>query len=115
MLTPVENFYLNLPEPNRGCMLSLKDLILKFDGGISQEWKYKLPFFYFKGKMFCYLWTEKKTQIPYIGFVKGNLLHHPELIQEKRAKMKILLVDPQADLPVQKITEILNDCKKLYH
>ena len=114
MLTPLENFYLNQPEPNRGCMLSLKELIVRSDSEISEEWKYKLPFFYFKGKMFCYLWVEKKSRLPYIGFVKGSLLQHPELIQEKRAKMKILLVDPLSDLPVEKISQILHDCKKLY-
>jgi hypothetical protein len=114
MLTPLENFYLKQPEPNRSCMLSLRDLILRFDSDITQEWKYGLPFFYYKGKMFCYLWMNKKTKIPYIGIVKGLLLQHPELLQEKRAKMKVLPVDPSADIPVEKIISILNDCRALY-
>ncbi|RZL46212.1 MAG: DUF1801 domain-containing protein, partial [Pedobacter sp.] len=44
---------------------------------------------------------------PYIGFVDGNLIDHPDLLQEKRARMKILLIDENSDLPIEKINLIL--------
>lgn len=107
MLTPLENFYLQQEEPFRGCLIALRDLILEQDQQITAEWKYKLPFFYYRGKMLCYLWLHKKYHQPYIGIVNGNRIDHPDLIIEKRARMKILLVDPEKDLPVKKIAQIL--------
>jgi hypothetical protein len=53
--------------------------------------------------MFCYLWTHKKFKQPYIGFVEGKKIDHPLLIQEKRAMMKIMLMDPGKDIPIKTI------------
>lgn len=107
MTSDLNNFYLKQEEPTRGCLLALKGVILKHNHEITAEWKYKLPFFYFKGKMLCYLWIHKKHKQPYIGFVDGNLINHPDLLQEKRARMKILLIDANSDLPIEKINPIL--------
>ncbi|WP_316794069.1 DUF1801 domain-containing protein [Pedobacter frigoris] len=107
MLTPLENFYLQQEEPFGGCFMALRDLILKFDKDISPEWKYGMPFFYYKRKMFCYLWHHKKYQRPYIGIVESKHIEHPDLIIEKRARMKIMLIDPVEDLPVEAINSIL--------
>lgn len=114
MLTPLENFYLNKEEPYRGCLMALRTVILKQDVNLTEEWKYKLPFFYYKGKMFCYLWIHKKYRQPYVGIVEGNRIDHPDLIMEKRARMKILLVDPEKDLPVKSIGQILSQALSLY-
>jgi len=57
--------------------------------------------------MLCYLWTNKKTGQPYIGFADGNKMDVPELIQEKRSRMKIFMVDAEKDLPVKKIKLLL--------
>lgn len=73
-----------------------------------------MPFFCFKGKMMCYLWVHKKYKQPYLGIVEGARIRHPDLLQEKRARMKILLVDPAKDLPVRKINQILIDMLHLY-
>ena len=107
MLTPLDEFYLHKEEPIRGCLLALRDLILAEHKQISPEWKYKLPFFYYKKKMLCYLWIHKKHRQPYIGFADGSKLDHPDLLVEKRARMKILLVDPEMDLPVETIRYLL--------
>ena len=64
--------------------------------------------------MFCYLWIHKKYQQPYIGIVDGKLINHPDLIIEKRARMKILLIDPERDIPVKKISAILKEVLALY-
>lgn len=66
-----------------------------------------MPFFDYKGKMFCYLWTLKDAGTPYLGLVNGNRLDHPDLLQQGRKRMKVLLLDPAADLPLQKINHIL--------
>ena len=73
-----------------------------------------MPFFCFNGKMFCYLWVHKKYKQPYIGIVEGKRISHPDLLQEKRARMKILLIDPARDLPMKKINLILKGTIELY-
>jgi len=113
MLTPLDNFYFNKEEPIRECLLTLRDLILKQDSRITTEWKYGMPFFYFKGKMYCYLWIHKKCGQPYIGMANGNQLDHPALLTEKRARMKILLIDPYRDLEVEMIESILQQALNL--
>ncbi|WP_316784244.1 DUF1801 domain-containing protein [Pedobacter frigiditerrae] len=114
MLSDLDNFYLKREEPTRGCLLALRDIILSHTNEITPEWKYKLPFFYFKGKMLCYLWIHKKFKKPYIGFVDGNLIDHPDLLVEKRARMKILLIDIEEDLPIEKINSILTQAIYIY-
>ena len=64
--------------------------------------------------MFCYLWKDKKTQNPYIGFVEGNRLDHPLLEQNKRARMKILRINPLEDIDVDLIKGLLAEALDLY-
>lgn len=109
MLSDLDQFYLKQQEPIRSCMLGLRNIILNVDEHVTAEWKYKLPFFYHDNKMLCYLWIHKKYKQPYIGFVDGNLLDDEDLLVEKRAKMKILLVNPDEDLPMEKINILLKN------
>ncbi len=95
-------------------MLFLRDFIPSLDANITEEWKYKLPFFCYKGKMFCYLWVPKTYKQPYIGIVAGDKLNHPDLLLEKRAKMKILLVNPEQDIDTEKIAAILKEALRYY-
>lgn len=112
-MTELDNFYLKLVEPDRSVFIALRQLILSLDSNITPEWKYKLPFFYFKGKMFCYLWVHKKYKQPYIGIMDGNQLEFSELLQEDRKRVKILLVDPEKDIDVIRIKVILKEALKL--
>jgi len=104
----LDDFYLNKVEPVKSCLFALRDIVLKHNREFMEAWKYKMPFFCYKGKMFCYLWVEKKTGIPYLGIVDGRDINHPELHQEKRSRMKIMFVDPTKDIPVKTITKILS-------
>ena len=110
----IDNYFLQKDEPVKGCLLFLRDHILAYDKGITEAWKYRMPFYCYKGKMFCYLWTHKKNGLPYIGIVEGRKIDHPLLIQEDRARMKILFVDPTADLPLETIDKILKIALDLY-
>ncbi|MFT5581390.1 MAG: hypothetical protein ACI9G9_000640 [Psychromonas sp.] len=80
----VSQFYLKSDEPLKSTFLALRDIIASFDDLINQEYKYRLPFFYRKGKMFCYLWKAKKYGFPYIDFLDGIQINHDKLIQGKR-------------------------------
>lgn len=110
----LDNFYLLQQEPNASCLLALRDIILSHDKSITAQLKYGMPFFNYKDKMFCYLWVHKKYKKPYIGIVGGIHLNHPDLLIEKRSYIKILLVDPDEDLPIRTIKSILKDAIKLH-
>src|SRR5882724_1284662 len=107
MLRPIDNYFLQKDEPIKSCLQFLRDHILRQDIHITESWKYGMPFFCYNGKMFCYLWVHKKYHQPYIGIVEGKKIDHPDLIQEKRARMKILLLDAEKDVPLKNVNMIL--------
>ena len=110
----IDNYFLKKEEPVKSCLLFLRDFILAYDENITEGWRYQMPFYFYKEKRFCYLWVEKKQQLPYIGIVDGKLLNHPGLIQEGRSRMKILLIDPRKDVPLKTVRQILDASLKLY-
>lgn len=114
MLSLIEQYFEEQKEPVKSCFLSLRKIILDFDEDIKETWKYKIPFFYYKNKTFCYLYKQKKGHLPYIGFAKGQLLKHPDLELGDRKKMKVLHIDPEQDIPIGLINEILEEAKQLY-
>ncbi len=114
MISELDNFYLKQDEPNRSCFMALKEIILSNDVLMKAEWKYKLPFFYYKNKAFCYLWQDVKTKIPYIGIVRSSNLDHPKLFLGKSKKMKKYYVNPNEDINVNELHEILNVAKRNY-
>ncbi|MFT3982188.1 MAG: DUF1801 domain-containing protein [Ferruginibacter sp.] len=109
-----DHFYEQQPEPAKSCLLALRSIILATDKNISAAWKYGMPFFCYKEKMFCYLWCRKKTGEPYIGIVEGKFFDEPFLVQEDRSRMKIMPVDPAKDLPIDTIQYILQKAISLY-
>jgi hypothetical protein len=113
-LRPIDQYFLHQEEPIKSCLQFLRSYILQLDENISEAWKYGMPFYCYRGKMCCYLWVHKKYHQPYIGIVEGASIGHPDLIQEKRARMKILLIDPARDIPVKKIKGILKEMVDLY-
>jgi hypothetical protein len=114
MLRPIDNYFLEKEEPVKSYLLALRAMLLTYDSSITEAWKYGMPFYCFNGKMFCYLWIHKKLKQPYIGFVEGKNIDHPELLAEKRARMKILLLDPDKDIPIKTVHVILQKAISLY-
>lgn len=114
MLREIDNFFLMKDEPSKSYLLYLRDFILNYDQNITEAWKYKMPFYCYKGKMFCYLWVNKKTHQPYIGIVEGKKIEHPLLIIEKRSRMKIMQLDANEDIPVKTIRDVLKMAIDLY-
>ncbi|WP_244307417.1 DUF1801 domain-containing protein [Flavobacterium fluviatile] len=109
-----DNFYLNKAEPNKSCLLALRSIILNQDANITETKKWGMPCFCYNKKMFCYLWTDKKTDKPYLLMVEGKHLDHPQLEQGDRTRMKIFRVNPDEDLPVKTIANILQNALDLY-
>jgi len=114
MLREIDNFFLEKPEPVKSCLLFLREFILAYDKNITEAWKYKMPFYCYKEKMFCYLWVDKKTKQPYIGIVEGRKIEYPLLIIEKRSRMKIMKLDAGEDIPVKIIDTIFKMALDIY-
>lgn len=114
LLRPIDAYFFNQAEPVKGYLLFLRNHILSMDSNITEAWKYGMPFYCYQGKMFCYVWVHKKNHWPYLGIVEGKKVEHCLLVQEKRAKMKILLLDPAKDIPVRTINLILKKTLTLY-
>lgn len=110
----IHQYYLEKEEPQKGCLLALRQIILNHDVNITETQKWGMPCFCFKNKMFCYLWTDKKTHEPYILMVEGKHLNHPQLEVGSRVRMKIFRVNPAKDIPIKTIVTILNDAINLY-
>jgi hypothetical protein len=114
MIPEVQNYYLTKEEPGKSCLFALRSIILQQDKDITETQKWGMPCFCYKKKMFCYLWTDKETDEPYILMVEGKHLVHPELEAGKRSRMKIFRVNPNKDLPLQTIENILQESLNLY-
>lgn len=113
-MSQTDDFYLNQKEPNKSCLLTLRAIILNQDAAVSETTKYGMPCFCYKNKMFCYLWTDKKTTEPYILFVEGKHLNNPLLESGTRNRMKIFRVNSSADIPKPIIEGLLTEAIDLY-
>jgi len=114
MIEQLHNYYLNKEDPNKSCLLALRNIILNQDTDVTETQKWGMPCFCYKKKMFCYLWTDKKTDEPYILMVEGKYLDHSELEEGDRSRMKIFRVNPNKDLPIKTIENILQKALDLY-
>lgn len=114
MLRPIDNYFLQKEDPIKSCLQFLRNFILNQDEHFTEKWQYGMPFYYYKDKRICYLWVHKKYQQPYLGIVEGKKINHPDLLQEKRAKMKILMIDPVKNIPVKKLNQILKELLSFY-
>ena len=96
MLRDLDQYYLNKEEPTKSCLHALRDFILNYNNSITEAW------------------TDKKSGLPYIGFVEGRNINHALLEQGSRKRMKILRINPAKDLPIEAIAEIMNQALLLY-
>lgn len=111
----IDHFYFDKEEPIKGCLLALKAIITSYNTALQPKWYYRLPCFMYKNQIFCYLWVDKKTQFPYTAIGKGIKIEHPDLILGKRTFTKLLMIDPDKDIPIHKIHNIFDMAMKLYH
>ena len=113
-MNPVDSFFNKLEEPNKSTFEALRSIIKNLESNISEKLSYGMPTFYYNNKRFCYLWKEKGTETPYIGFIDGYQIEHPLLIQQKRVRMKILYIDSQKDIAMNELKTVLNLALDLY-
>lgn len=110
----VDNFFLKIPEPEQSALLYLRHFFIK-DCQLQENWKFNTPFYYYKGKWFCYIsFSAKRNNEIYIGFVKGYKIDMPNLISEGRKQIKVYRINAQNDINIQEIQKIVNSLKGFY-
>ncbi len=113
-MQPPDYLFSQQNESIKATLFALSKIILQQNENIVQTWKYGMPFFCYQGKMFCYLWVHKKYQQPYIGIIEGKWFDEPYLLQESRSRIKIMLFNPDEDLPLKMIEYIIQKAIGLY-
>lgn len=106
-LRDIDRWFEQQAEPARSTLLWLRGYITDHFPELAEAWRYGMPFFDLDGRMFCYLWCAPGRGIPYVGFVDGGIIEHPALVQGDRKRMKIFLVDPGQDVPVDMLNELM--------
>lgn len=114
MIKETDNYYLSFEEPLLSCLLALRSIILRQDNHIIETQKWGLPCFCYKKKMFCFISVDSKSYLPYLLIVEGRLVDHPLLESAGRKRMKHISIDPQEDLPLEEITNIVQEALDLY-
>ncbi|MEO9803988.1 MAG: DUF1801 domain-containing protein [Reichenbachiella sp.] len=108
------SFFLTKEEPAKSCLYALREIVLHFDPNIKETKKYGMPCYLYGEKAFCYIWTDKKSGHPYLLIVEGGKIDHPSLVQGDRARMKTLTIDPNEDIDMSTINEVLVLAKSFY-
>lgn len=114
MLSDIDKFYLDKEEPVKSCLMALRTIILRYHPELTPQWRYRLPCFMYRNQIFCYLWVDRKTQFPYVAIGKGVQIDHPELIQGSRTFVKLFMVDPNQDIPVDTLYSIFDRAMTLH-
>jgi hypothetical protein len=106
MITKLESYYLNKPEPYQSCLLALRDIILQANAEICHERKFQIPFFTYRGKKLGYLWLNGKKLM--LGFCKDKSLLEETPGFKTKDRYESMLIDPNEDIPVEDILKKLN-------
>lgn len=59
--------------------------------------------------MLCYFWIDKKKSQAYISFADGKQINHPLLEEKDLKRFKVLYLQPDQDLPIEAISQILSE------
>ena len=118
-MNPAENYILNQPEPFRSMLLHLQSVIEITVPEVDLKYKYRIPFYYIKGRPFCYL-NRSKDYVD-VGFWNAaHLSVHLELLcTEGRKMMKSLRYKSLEEIENEVLIAILKDAygvkdKKFY-
>ena len=108
-MKPAENYILNQTEPFRGILLHVQMVIEHTIPEVELKYKYKVPFYYIKGRPFCYL-NKSKNYVD-IGFWNGaHLTLHTELmVTAGRKVMKSLRYTSLEEIQDSILKEVLLD------
>ncbi len=109
ILNPAEEYILGQPQPYRDILLYLQSVIEGSVPGVELKFKYKIPFYYIKGRPYCYL-NHSKDYVD-LGFWNAAHLsvHLEQMNTEGRKMMKSLRYQSLEDIDTTVLKEVLED------
>ncbi|WP_430412183.1 DUF1801 domain-containing protein [Kordia sp.] len=115
-MNPAENYILQQPEPYKTILLQLQVLIEYTFPDIELKYKYRIPFYYLKGKPFCFFNASHKKKYVDIGIMKGQeiQIHTEYLITESRKKIASLRYETIEDINDNVLKEVLKKAASFY-
>lgn len=113
-MNPAEKYILLQKEPWRDFLLQLKVLVEKQVPEAELLFKYGIPFYYLKGRPFCYLLASRKYVD--LGIVRGNRLTNnlDNLEKGKRQTVRSLRYKDPDDFDLEVLQTVLDEAAGLY-
>lgn len=108
-MDPASSYILNQPEPFRGILLHLQSVIGHTIPEADLKYKYRVPFYYIKGRPFCYL-NRSKDYVD-VGFWNAAhlTLHLEHMTTAGRKIMRSLRYKSLEEIDDQLLVEVLKD------
>lgn len=115
-MKPAEEYILNQPEPYRSIIFNLQIVIESQIPNLELLYKWKIPFYYYRGKPFCFINVSHKKKYVDLVIVKGFQIknHQEHLISENRSIMKSLRYSSLEEIDNKILIEIIQEISKLY-
>jgi len=107
-MNPAEEYILAKSEPWRSMLMELQAVIKHTIPDLEEGYKWHLPFYSLKGKMFCFL-NFRKTFVD-VGFPKGVLIQGFDdvlIAGEGRKQLRSLRYRSPEEIDVRKLEEVL--------
>ncbi len=111
-MNPIEQYFLNQREPLQSVMLYLRQVILETLPEVEEKYKYKIPFYYYKGKPLCYLNILKNTNYVDLAFVNGFKLSNKQGVLQagrNRKMVKSVTFTSLESVNVKMVKELLQE------
>ncbi len=111
-----EEYILRQPENHQAIILHLCAVVEQVVPEAELLFKWKLPFYYYKKKPFCFLNTIKKGNAIDLCFMKGHLLkkHKDKLIDENRKIVASLRYNDLKTINSKVLKEVLLEAISLH-
>jgi len=115
-MNPAEDYILKQPEPYKSILLELQVLMEHTVPTVELKYKYRIPFYYYKGKPFCYLNASHKKKFVDIGIVKGGeiTVHTEHLVTKDRKKMASLRYEQLQDINHDIFFDVIKEAASFY-
>lgn len=116
-MKPADLYILNQPEQYRSMLLHIIAVVENTLPGVTLEYKWMVPYIYYKKKPFCYLNASHKHQFVDVGFAKGfhlkNNLNH--LIADNgRNTVKSLRYKSLEEIDNEVLISVIREAASLY-
>lgn len=116
-MKPTELYILNQPEKYRDILLHIIAVVEHTLPEATLEYKWGIPYFYYKKKPFCYLNASHKNQFVDLGFAKGFQLKNQQqqlIADNSRNTIKSLRYYALETIDNNILVEVIEEAKTLY-